>query len=349
MVDWSLARQIARFAAGGAQVPDLGVDLDHLVADAEHQVARYTGLRLPGPPPPPELVDRSTWAEINIETLSSFIDPVGDRLGGRLDRAGALAGALRAAAGATLAAEVGLVAGYMSQRVLGQYEISLLQPEQPPRLLFVGPNLVKAIGELQLERDGFLSWIVFHEVTHVFQLSGVDWLRPYLSGLLRDYLETVEVQIQRGAAGGLPSFPKPAEIVEAYREGGLVALVQSKEQRGIMRRLQAVMAVIEGYSEHVMDAVGAEALPGYERMREAMDRRRQSRSAPQLILERLLGLDLKMRQYVVGKKFCDAVVESQGIEVLNRVWESADLLPSLGELDRPADWVARVTKEPAAA
>jgi coenzyme F420 biosynthesis associated uncharacterized protein len=349
MVDWSLARQIARFAAGGAQVPDLGVDLDALATNAEQQVGRYTGLTLPGPAPLPELVDRATWAEINIETLSGFIDPVGGRMSDRLERAGALAGALRAAAGATLAAEVGLVAGYMSQRVLGQYEISLLQPDQPARLLFVGPNLVKAIGELQLERDGFLAWIVFHEVTHVFQLSGVEWLRPYLAGLLREYLETVEVQINRGAAGGLPSFPKPAEIVEAYREGGLVALVQSHEQRGIMRRLQAAMAVIEGYSEHVMDAIGADVLPGYERMRDAMDRRRQSRSAPQRVLERLLGLDLKMRQYVVGKKFCDAVVESHGIAVLNRVWESEELLPTLGELDRPADWVTRVTKEPAAA
>jgi coenzyme F420 biosynthesis associated uncharacterized protein len=349
MVDWSLATQIARFAAGGAQVPDLGVDLDRMAADAEERVARYTGLELFEPAPLPELVDRAAWAEINIETLSGFIDPVGDRLSQRLDRAGALAGALRSAAGATLAAEVGLVAGYMSQRVLGQYEISLLQPDQPARLLFVGPNLVKAIAELQLERDGFLAWIVFHEVTHVFQLGGVPWLRPYLAGLLREYLETVEVQIQRGAAGGLPSFPKPAEVVEAYREGGLVALVQSQQQRGIMRRLQAAMAVVEGYSEHVMDAVGAEVLPGYERMRDAMDRRRQSRSAPQRILERLLGLDLKMRQYVLGKKFSDAVVQSHGIGVLNRVWETAELLPSLSELERPADWVARVEKEPAAA
>jgi coenzyme F420 biosynthesis associated uncharacterized protein len=349
MVDWSLANQIARFAAGGAQVPDLGVDLDRMAADAEQQVARYTGLRLPGPAPLPELVDRAGWAEINIETLSTFIDPVGDRLSDRLDRAGALAGPLRTAAAATLAAEVGLVAGYMSQRVLGQYEISLLQPEQPARLLFVGPNLVKAIGELQLERDSFLAWIVFHEMTHVFQLAGVSWLRPYLAGLLREYLETVEVQIQRGAAGGLPSFPKPAEVVEAYREGGLAALVQSREQRGIMRRLQAVMAVVEGHSEHVMDAVGADVLPGYEHMREAMDRRRESRSAPQRILERLLGLDLKLRQYVIGKKFCDAVVKSHGVAVLNRVWEAAEFLPSLRELEHPADWIARVEKEPAAA
>ena len=349
MVDWTLSKQIARFAAGGAQVPDLGVDLHKLAADAEVQVARYTGLELPDTVPSPELVDRAAWAEINIDTLSGFIDPVADRLSERLGSAGPLAGPLRTAAGATLAAELGLVAGYMSQRVLGQYELSLLQPDQPARLLFVGPNLVKAIGELKLERDGFLAWIVFHEMTHVFQLSGVPWLRAYLASLLREYLATMEVQIQRGAAGGLPSFPKPAEIAEAYREGGLAALVQSSEQRGIMRRLQATMAVVEGYSEHVMDAVGADVLPGYERMREAMDRRRQSRSAPQRVLERLLGLELKMRQYVVGKRFCDAVVESSGIAVLNRVWEAEEYLPTLAELDEPAEWVARVAPAPAAA
>jgi coenzyme F420 biosynthesis associated uncharacterized protein len=349
MVEWNLARQIARFAAGGAQVPELGVDLRGMSTDAEAQVADYTGLTLPGPAPEPEMIDRVTWAEINLDTLSGFIDPVADRLSDRFASAGPFAGALRAATGATLSAEVGLVAGYMSQRVLGQYELSLLQPEQPARLLFVGPNLVKAVGEMQLDRDRFLAWIVFHEVTHVFQLAGVPWLRPYLADLLRQYLETVEVSIEKGAAGGLPSLPNPSAIVEAYREGGLAALIQTQEQRGIMNQLQAVMAMIEGYSEHVMDAVGERVLPGYEKLRDAMDRRRASRSAPQRILERLLGLDLKMRQYVLGKQFADAVEKQAGIATLNRVWEAPELLPTLTELENPASWIARVEEPRAAA
>ena len=349
MVDWNLARQIARFAAGTAPVPDLGVDLAAMSANAEAQVGTYTGLTLPGPAPEPEMIDRVTWAEINLDTLSGFIDPVAERLSDRLGSAGPFAGALRAATGATLSAEVGLVAGYMSQRVLGQYELSLLQPEQPARLLFVGPNLVKAVGEMQLDRDSFLAWIVFHEVTHVFQLAGVPWLRPYLADLLRQYLETVEVSIEKGAAGGLPSLPNPSAIVDAYREGGLAALIQTQEQRGLLRRLQAVMAVVEGYSEHVMDAIGERVLPGYEKLREAMDRRRASRSAPQKILERLLGLDLKMRQYVLGKQFSDAVEKQAGIATLNRVWEAPELLPTLAELENPASWIARVEEPRAAA
>lgn len=330
-------------------MPDLGVDLDGMSEQAEREVAEYTGLTLPGPPPPPEMIDRVTWAEINIDTLSGLLDPVGDRLGERLASAGPLGGPLRAAGGAALAAEVGLVAGYMSQRVLGQYELSLLQPEQPARLLFVGPNLVKAIGEMSLDRDSFFAWIVFHEVTHVFQLAGVEWLRPYLAGLLREYLETVEVSIEKGALSGLPSLPHARELVEAYREGGLAALVQTKEQRHIMRRLQAVMAVVEGYSEHVMDAVGERVLPDYVKLRDAMDRRRASRSAPQRLLERLLGLDLKMRQYVLGKRFCDAVETRHGIATLNRVWEAPGLLPELAELEKPEAWVSRIRNERAAA
>lgn len=349
MVDWSLARQIARFAAGSAPVPDLGVDLDRMSEEAERQVAAYTGLTLPGPPPPPEMIDRATWTEINLDTLSSLLDPVGDRLANRLGSTGPLAGPLRAAGGAALAAEVGLVTGYMSQRVLGQYELSLLQPEQPARLLFVGPNLVKAIGEMSLDRDSFFAWIVFHEVTHVFQLAGVEWLRPYLAGLLREYLDTVEVSIEKGALGGLPSLPNAKELVEAYREGGIAALVQTQEQRDIMRRLQAVMAVVEGYSEHVMDAVGERVLPDYKKLRDTMDRRRASRSAPQRLLERLLGLDLKMRQYVLGKTFCDAVEESHGMDTLNRVWEAPELLPDLTELENPEAWVSRIRNERKAA
>ena len=212
--------------------------------------------------PAAETLDRDGWAEINLGTLASLLDPVAGRLEQRTSSAGPLAGPIRAAAGATLAAEAGLVVGYMSQRVLGQYELSLLQPEVPARLLFVGPNLERAIVDLRVPREPFLRWVALHELTHAFQFAGVPWLRAHMGSLLRDYLKTVEVRIERGAAGGLPMLPDVRKIVETFREGGLAALVQSREQREIMRKVQAAMAVIEGYSEHVMDAVGAELLAG---------------------------------------------------------------------------------------
>jgi coenzyme F420 biosynthesis associated uncharacterized protein len=242
------------------------------------------------------------------------------------------------------------VMGYMSQRVLGQYEVSLLEVETTPRLLFVAPNLAKAVRDLQVDQDSFLHWIVLHELTHVFQFSGVPWLREHLSSLLREYMRTVEVRMERGAAGALPTLPDPARVVENFREGGLVALVQSKEQRKLMARIQATMAVVEGYSEHVMDALGERVLPAYEGLRESMERRRRSRSAPERILQRLLGLDIKMQQYELGKEFCDAVAASGGIAALNRVWESPQALPTMAELRKPDAWIERVGgAQPAAA
>jgi coenzyme F420 biosynthesis associated uncharacterized protein len=349
MVDWSLARQIARFASGSAPQPDLEFDFEAAVDDAQRHLAAYTNLALTAPVPPPESVDRSEWAEINIGSMADLLAPVTDRLASRLSGAGPLAGPLRATLGATIAAEAGLVMGYMSQRVLGQYELSLLQPEQKPRLLFVTPNLGRAVADLKIDRESFLGWVVLHELTHVFQFSGVSWLRGHLGGLLEQYLATVDVRVERGAAGGLPALPNLQRLVELFREGGLIALVQTREQRRIMDGVQATMAVIEGYSEHVMDAVGEQVLPAYGGLREAMERRRQSRSAPERILQRLLGLDMKMRQYELGKSFCDAVVERRGIDTLNRVWSAPDAMPTMAELKDPDAWARRVDDAPLAA
>jgi coenzyme F420 biosynthesis associated uncharacterized protein len=349
MVDWSLARQIAHLAAGSGDAPPLDVDLAALAREMEPHVAERTGLVLARPAPEVELLGRAEWADMNLTVLAGLLDPVASRLGDRLAFAGPLAGALRAGARATLAAEAGLVMGYVSQRVLGQYEVSLLQPEAEPRLVLVTPNLARAVRELRVNRDSFVAWVVIHELTHVFQFQGVPWLREHMAGLVREYLATVEVRIEHGSAGGLPSFPDLSKVLDAFREGGLAALVQTGEQKALLARLQATMAVIEGYSEHVMDALGADLLDAYEGLREAMERRRRSRSAPERLLQRLLGLDLKLRQYERGKRFCDAVAAHGGMEALNRVWEAPEALPTEAELGRPEAWLRRVAGSPAAA
>ena len=346
MVDWNLARQVARLAAGSPEADGPDPDVVSLCAEMEAHVAAYSGLRPESPIPGAELVGREEWVAVNVESLARMIDPVAERLERRLEFAGPLTGVLQGAASGALAAEVGLVMGYVSSRVLGQYDVSLLGGDAPPRLLFVGPNLRKAVRELDVDPDAFHRWICAHELTHVFQFQGVPWLRDHLSGLVREYLSTVDVRIDRGVAGGLPN---PQRLVEAFREGGLAALVQSGEQREVMARVHSVMAVVEGYSEHVMDSIADEAIPDREDLRRALEARRRNRSAPEMLVQRLLGLELKMRQYEQGKRFCDAVVEETGMVVLDRVWEGPEHLPSATELERPEDWVARVGPPPAAA
>jgi len=341
MVDWGLARQIAALAAGRGTEEPPPFDAVALSREMEPIVAGYTGLALAAPSPPAEVVSRSDWAAVNLDALAAVLDPVAARLEERLEFAGPLAGALKVGATATLAAEAGLVIGYMSSRVLGQYELSLLGGDTDPRLLYVGPNLAGAVRDLDVDPQAFGRWISAHELTHVFQFQGVPWLRGHMSGLLRRYVETLEVRIEKGAAGGLPSLPDPQKLVEAFREGGLAALVQSPEQRTLMDEVQATMSVIEGYSEHVMDAIAAEFIPGHEELRAAMDRRRRSRSAPQRIIEKLLGFDVKLRQYQQGKRWADEVAALGGIEGLNRVWSSPAALPSPGELQHPSKWLKR--------
>ncbi len=343
MIDWGVARQIARFASGSGDMPDLGVDLPAVARQLEDAVSRHTGLVSAEPIPPVEVVARDQWAEANLATLSDLLDPVAGRMQHRFDAAGPFAGALRAGTGVTMAAEVGLVTGFMAQHVLGQYELSLLALHPHPRLLMVAPNLEQASRTLGADRESFLRWVTIHELVHAFQFGGVEWLRDHLGGLLREYLETVDLQISSGAAGGLPSMPNPAELVSRFQEGGLAALVQTPAQRDIMERLQVAMAVVEGHAEHVMDALAPELVPEHEGLREAMERRRESRSAPQRILMRLLGMDMKMRQYREGKAFCDAVAAEGGSELLARVWDSPAALPDASELARPERWLARIT------
>jgi coenzyme F420 biosynthesis associated uncharacterized protein len=344
MVDWSLARQVARLAAGTVEPVGRDLDLDAICSEMETHVASYTGLALAAPVPRPEPVTRTDWSAVNLAALARLLDPVAERLDARLTFAGPLAGALRTGAAATLAAEAGLVMGYVSQRVLGQYEVSLLGGDAPPRLLFIDQNLRNAVREMDVRPDPFKRWICAHELTHVFQFQGVGWLRDHVRGMIRSYLSTVEVRIERGAAGGLPSLPSLAKLVEAWRDGGLAALVQTHEQRRLMDLMQATMAVIEGYSEHVMDAIAPGAIPEHGRLRAAMDARRRSRSAPERVIERLLGLNIKLQQYELGKRFCDAVAAQAGIEGLNRVWESPDALPTIEELSRPEAWLERTAR-----
>ena len=342
MVEWGLARQIAALAAGRGTEEAPPFDVVALSAEMEPAVAGYTRLALARPTPPAEVVSRADWAAANLLPLQHILDPVAARLDERLERsAGPLSGALKMGASATLAAEAGLVMGYLSGRVLGQYDVSLLGADTDPRLLFVGTNLAGAVRELEVDPEAFGRWIAAHELTHVFQFQGVPWLREHMSGLMRRYVETLEVRIESGSAGGLPSLPDPARLVEAFREGGLAALVQSPEQRALMEEIQSAMSVVEGYAEHVMDAIAPEFISGHEALREAMTRRRNSRSAPQRIIEKLLGFDVKLRQYEQGKRWADAVAAKGGIEGLNRVWSSPSALPSTHELQHPGEWLKR--------
>jgi coenzyme F420 biosynthesis associated uncharacterized protein len=346
MIDWSLASQIAQFVAGKPDTAPLGTRLRGASEESERLVTAYTGLARDVALPAAEAVSRNEWIEANLESMKGLLDPATDRLAAGM---GPLRGPLQAAAGYLLAAEIGVVVGYLSQRVLGQYEVVLLDPDAKARLLFVEPNIADASKTMSSDPDEFLRWVALHETTHAVQFGGVPWLRDHLAALVRELTESLTVSIDPAKLSRLPSGDDIRGLVEAVRRGDLVGFATTPAQRELLDRVQATMAVIEGHAEHVMDAVGKDVIPGLDGLRAAMERRRDRQPALGRLIARLIGLEMKMKQYRLGKAFCDGVVERGGIEGLNLVWRDPESLPTLAELDDPGAWLRRVSAQPAAA
>jgi coenzyme F420 biosynthesis associated uncharacterized protein len=337
VTDWKLAGQVARGIAGlqPAGDPRPFEQLAAPAAESERLVSAYTGLQPLTPLPAAEAVDRDAWIDSNLRSIGGVLDPVSDRIGAKL-------GPLGGAAGALLGLEAGAISGFLGGRVLGQYEFPPLDPSAPARLLFVAPNLAHAATTLEAEPDQLLRWVALHETTHALQFGGVPWLREHLAGLVGQILSALDVN-----ASGLLRLPDVSDLralLDRVRDDGLAFVVVGEDRRGQLEGAQAFMALIEGYAEHVMDAVGASLLDDLDSMRSAMTRRRSERSGLLRVLERLIGMDLKMRQYEQGKAFCDKVVELGGIEALNRAWAGPETLPTFAELDDPLAWLARTER-----
>jgi coenzyme F420 biosynthesis associated uncharacterized protein len=370
-IDWSTAQRVGEFLAGspsGGAVT--GESVQPLAERFAGRVSEYAGLALPAELPPLEAVDRPAWIAANLSSMRPILEPLAQQSGGigrarskrRPRKAGAqdlapLYDALAAAGGLLLGAQVGAMAGMLSQRVLGQYDLALLDPSTPPRLLLIAPNLAQAAHNMQVDEQQLLSWVTIHELTHAIQFSGVPWLREHLAGLLQELIAGLQVTVSLGTLLRPPDPRDLRALAERLRRGEVLRLTLGEQRWQLVARMQATMSLVEGHAEHVMDAVGAEMLPSLPRLRAAMSRRREGRGLPWRILERLLGLELKLRQYEDGRRFCDAVVAAgaknrnggrdgaggiRGPELLARVWDSPENLPTAAELASPDLWLARV-------
>jgi coenzyme F420 biosynthesis associated uncharacterized protein len=360
-IDWSTAQRVGELVAGS---PPSGGALAASVAPLAERfaglVGDYSGLAPPREMPPLEVVDRPRWIAANLTTMRPILEPLAQQAGASARRRPLklsslqprqdykpLYDALNAAGGLLLGAQVGAMAGMLSQRVLGQYDLALLDASVTPRLLLVAPNLAQAARNMQVDGEQLVAWVTIHEITHAVQFSGAPWLREHLAGMLRELIDGLQVKVSLGALLKLPATGDLRALAERVRRGELLRLTLGEERWGLVERMQATMSLIEGHAEHVMDAVGAQALPSLPRMRAAMTRRREHRGLPWKVLERLLGLELKMRQYEVGRRFCDAVVAAGGDDgeggrrLLARAWRSPEDLPTTAELQSPELWLAR--------
>lgn len=350
-----MARRIATEPEGlEAEIERLQRNLEIAVPRSESLVAEASGIT---PPTPVKwaVIKRADWAEANIAGMSKMIAPITDRFSARLD---AMPAPARLAQRGLVSAEVGAMVGYISRRVLGQYDLLMAEeadsgivvprwrrrrhPTQGAALYFVGANMVETEKRLKFVPEDFALWVAVHEVTHRFQFAGVPWLRDRFFGLIQRYLESVEMDAKTFMTRLVSAGRKLVSRSVPVEEKSAVYLFASDEQRAVLDEVQALMAVVEGHGNYVMDRVGAEVIPSFHRMRESFDRRRDQSTRVQRIVNQAIGLDMKMRQYELGQRFCEAVVARGGEQALAHLWSAPDNMPSLAELNAPESWVTRV-------
>ena len=324
------ARTAARLAPAGprlglAEAADVVHELRDVTEQAEEHVRAVTGLH--GQVGPATVVDRPGWARANAEGFEVLLEPLTEALAARQNRASA------AVTSKVTAVQMGTLLSWLSSKVLGQYEA--FQPAgQAGRLLLVAPNIVEVERRLEVNPHDFRLWVALHEVTHRTQFTAVPWLHDHVRGEVRALLKA-------------SSLDDPQALLDRLRGvrlgGSLAEMLQTPEQKQVMDRVTAFMSLLEGHAEHVMDGVGPSVVPSVERIRERFDARRRARGGPfDRLLRRLLGLDLKAKQYAEGSAFVGTVVGEVGMAGLNKVWTSPAELPTREEILTPRDWVARV-------
>jgi coenzyme F420 biosynthesis associated uncharacterized protein len=347
-VDWALAERLARRVAGRVPLAGsyLGGSLDsdfHAVTvEAEEAVAQLTGLRSPSPARA-AVLDRAGWVDANVASMRRLLAPFTAKVGERMAKS-PIAPVGRRIAGA----EMGLLLGYVAQRVLGQYDLLVPEEEEgvassasDDAVYYVGPNVLVLEKRFAFRPREFRRWIALHEVTHRAQFTGVPWLRPYFLSLVDQALGGVEPDPRRF----LDAVVRAADALRQGRnpldDGGVVTLFATEEQRAVLARVQALMSVLEGHGNAVMNRLGAELVDGQERMARVLNARRNAGGATAL-LHKLLGLELKMKQYEVGEAFVTAVEREAGPRGIDPAWRGPEWLPTLDELTDPVSWLTRV-------
>jgi coenzyme F420 biosynthesis associated uncharacterized protein len=340
-VDWDLA--VATAGALGKSGPrvtlreatEVVAELRRLAEDAAGHVEAFTGMAPATGPAPIRVVDRRDWAGINIAGLRTVVAPLLARVAGSRSP-----GPLVDAVGSRLTGvQTGTVLAYLSGRVLGQYEVFSSNPGQ---LLLVAPNIVEVERKLQAPPRDFRLWVCLHEVTHRTQFTAVPWLREHFLSEVAAFVDA------GGAADQIAERAKQAlgAIAEVVRNpdsrASVLDLVQTPAQRAVLDRITALMTLLEGHAEFVMDGVGPEVVPSVADIRAKFNQRRDAGNPVEKLIRRLLGVDAKLRQYAEGRRFVHDVVSEVGMSAFNKVWESPETLPRLAELSDPKAWIRRV-------
>jgi coenzyme F420 biosynthesis associated uncharacterized protein len=345
-VDWSLAEKVAVRVSGREPFAEsyyydsLEPDFGEFTARAEDLVAQTTGLRSLSGAARARVTDRAGWIAANVASFQRLLRPLIDKFGERMDNR-RLAPVARKFAGA----EVGVMLGWMSTRVLGQYDLLIIEEEAPHDqdiVYYVGPNVLALEKLYAFPPREFRLWLALHEVTHRAQFTGIPWMREHFLGLVEQMLDSVDPDPKRF----LDALGRAAEAFRSGRnplaDGGVMALVASDDQRAVLDQVSGLMSLLEGHGDITMDRAGADLIPSAERFSRVLRQRRQSAQGLARFLQQLIGLEAKLAQYEQGERFIGEVEASGDERVLDLAWERPENLPTIAEIRDPAAWLARV-------
>ncbi|MGJ9404392.1 zinc-dependent metalloprotease [Arthrobacter sp. KK5.5] len=364
LINWELAAgTAARLSTPGpkltpAEAADVVADLRRHADESVGHVHRITGLEAARDLRDSQvlIVDRASWARANVHSFEALLEPVLRRLA-ETKRDQLDAGSV--AVGATVTgAEMGSILAFLSSKVLGQYDpfAALMRAGIAPggRLLLVAPNIVEIERELNVEPADFRLWVCLHEQTHRVQFASAPWLRDHLresigqlTGGLFDKADGFGDRLRAAARAAVESRVgrdrrDEGTTPEPGSGAGLLSVIQDPEDRAVMSHLTAVMSLLEGHANVVMDAVDASIVPSVKTIRQRFNDRGANRGALETWLRRFLGMEAKMRQYADGQRFVSAVVRRIGMDGFNVVWEGPENLPTERELHHPDEWISRV-------
>ena len=347
MVDWTIALNTARkLVKAGPEISRQGAaeavaSLRVAAGRAEAYVTEVTGLQTPSATAPVLVVDRPGWIQANLDGFRQILAPLAEKAALKMTNP-----AVQGVGARVTGLEVGALLSYLAPKVLGQFDP--FYPGAPGqaggRLLLVAPNIVSVERELNVPSADFRLWVCLHEETHRVQFTAVPWLRQHMNELIAEVVSSADLD-----SAALAGMVRDAirTILDAMREGrelSIIDLVQTPAQRATVDRITAVMSLLEGHADVVMDGVGPDVIGSIEMIRAKFNVRRQGQGFDKVI-RRLLGLDAKMRQYRDGAEFCRQVIAAVGMDGFNRVWTSPETLPSKAEILAPMTWVSRVHPE----
>ena len=338
LADWSVAGGVGRRFGG----PGVGVsaverarlreDFAELVPHGESLITGYTGLGAPGGRARAWVMSRGAGIDQTLRALQRLLEPLAARIVADRRRS-----ELRRKA---LGAQIGVLLGYVSRKVLGQYDV-FAPPDDEGTVYVVGPNVAEVERRFALPPRDFRLWISLHEACHRVQFAAAPWLRGYLGSLVDEYLATISLDGRELVRQLRRAADEVRNGSREWRGVGVLFLLMSPKQRDLFARMQAVMSLLEGHASYVMDVVAAGRVRDVERMRRALRARRRA-GGLERAFQQAIGFDQKARQYGTGERFVRGTIELVGMEGFNRVWQGPANLPTLAEVAAPARWVERV-------